>query len=254
MDLFENEVSNEKFRSTNELWNKLKLNTGWSVGCVSNIIKAEFENKEQWKDYYFDSGIERQRKLDKLTTTEKKELNNLLIGNYSGNNGYLNYEFGRTKEEIAEKGLILYRHIVELGNPLNITDRECKLMSFFRVVCETWNGIVIRENNTKNYIEKYFKNKGKRISLIDTSGKFDSYFGVDFEIYQDGNIICGLQVKPPSYNSNEKYLKVAKSINESKNLKYQEQFHRDVLYIYSKTSGEICNKEILTSLDDILHS
>lgn len=252
MDLFENSVSKNKFQSTNDLWNKLKLNTGWSVGYVSNIIKSKFKCKEEWKEYYFKTGIERQEKLKKLPIWEQNALNDITINKYKGDNAYLNYDFGRTKEEIANKGLILYKHIVDSGNPLKITEEECMLIAFFRVVCETWNGIAVREYNTRDYIEKYFKDRGIIISLVDTSGRFDYSFGVDFEVYHEGNIECGLQVKPPSYNSDKDYLKVAKNINENKNTKYKEQFNRDVLYVYSKTDGEICNKEILTSLDNIL--
>lgn len=253
MDLFENTINKEKFQSTNNLWNELMLNTGWSVGYVSNIIKNEkSETKEKWKEYYLNSGIERMDKLKQLPIEEQKILNNITQNNYNGANKYLNLNYGRTREEIAGKGSILYRKTVELGNPLDINEQECMLMAYFRVVCETWNGIKVREGNTKKSIEKYFENKGKRISLIDTSGEFDCSFGVDFEIYYEGTIKCGLQIKPPTYNSNKSYLKIAKNINENKNAKYKEQFNRDVFYVYAKASGDICNKEILTSLDDIL--
>lgn len=252
MDLFKNEVNDKKFKSTNDLWNKLGLNTSWSVGYVSNIIKSKFKSKEEWKEYYFKSGIERQNRLKKLPISEQNALNSLTINNYHGKNAHLNYNFGRTRNEIAQKGLILYEHIVKAGNPLQLTETECMLIAYFRVVCETWNGIAVREYNTRDYIEKYFKDRGRMISLIDTSGRFDCSFGVDFEVYHEGNIECGLQIKPPSYNGDKEYLKTAKIMNNDKNTKYKEQFNREVLYVYSEVSGEICNKEILKSLDNIL--
>ena len=254
-DLFENPIDKIKFKSTNEIWNKLKLNTSWSVGYVSELIKQKkFKNKEEWKQFYFESGNIRQKELSKLSEIEIHSLNSLTgRGSYKGIHSKLNYEYGRTKQEICQKGIFLYNKICEVGNPNNLTKEECMLIVYYRVIGETWNGIIVRENNTKEYVENYFKNQGVNIRLIDTFGDFDYAYGVDFEVYHQGNIKCGLQVKPKSYKSSNTYVDGAKNINHVKNAKYKELFNRDVVYVYAENSG-LCNKESLDSINSILNN
>ena len=60
MDLFQNLIDLNKFKSTNAIWNELKLNSPWSVGYVTNLIESSiFSSKEEWRDYYYNSGKER---------------------------------------------------------------------------------------------------------------------------------------------------------------------------------------------------
>lgn len=248
MDIFINEIPKDKFSSTNELWNKLGLNKAWSVGYTTSLIKQKkFKNKEEWYSYYFQSGEDRLREINKLS----KEEINLLNGKYQSKDNELNklnFNYGRTKAEIAQKGVILYNAIVEEGNPYNLTESECKYIAYYRVVCETWNGVIGRELATKENIIKHFGKKGYEIGFIDTTGAFDYAYGVDFEIYYEGNIVCGLQIKPESYKANTTYLDKAKKINKEKNDKYKHKFGRNVHYVYSSHTGYISNYEVLNDI------
>lgn len=251
MDIFKNEVDKFKFQSTNDLWNELGLNTSWSVGFVSAIIKQKRLNKkEDWYNYYFQSGEKRLEEIKKLPKAEQDKLlsPNISYSKYK----YLNEEFGRTKEEIANKGAILYEALKSQGNHNNLTLVECKKIAYFRTVCETWNGIMVREKNTKEYLEDYFFEQGYPIALIDTTGKFDTSYAVDFELYYDGKILCGIQVKPPTYQSDTPYLQKAKELNENKNHKYFKEFNRPVIYIYSEQNGIIVNNDALVNIINII--
>lgn len=248
MDIFVNEIPKDKFKSTNELWNKLGLNKAWSVGYTTTLIKQKkFKNKEEWYTHYFQSGEDRLEKISKLS---QNEVNLLKSNNKSQNNelNKLNFNYGRTKQEIAQKGVILYNAIVKEGNPYNLTERDCKYIAYYRVVCETWNGVIGRENATKDTMIKHFKEKGYEIDVLDTSGDFDYAYGVDFEIAYNGVKVCGLQIKPPSYKANTTYLEKAKEINKKKNDKYKEEFGRNVHYVYASQYGKIDNKEILDTI------
>lgn len=45
-------IDAEKFRSTNDMWNKLMLNDPWSVGYVSSLIETkEWQTKEEWENF-----------------------------------------------------------------------------------------------------------------------------------------------------------------------------------------------------------
>ena len=248
MDIFQNQIAKDKFSSTNHLWNELGLNKAWSVGYLTTIIKQKkFKNKEEWYSYYFQSGDNRLAEISKLNENDKK----LIKGNNPSKNKFLNklnFNYGRTKMEIALKGMELYKAIVEQGNPYQLTENDCKYIAYYRVVCETWNGVMGREFATKNKIVETLLNAGYDVSIIDTNGKFDYEYGIDFELYYDGSIVCGLQIKPESYKGDSEYLNKAKEINEVKNNKYKAKFNRNVYYVYSNEKGNISNKEVLTQM------
>lgn len=256
MEEFENKVEVKKYKSTNALWNKLGLSASWSVGYVSQLIKMKnFKNKEQWYDFYFESGQERLKLISKLPKEEQAQLLNGKQYEYKGENAHLNYLYGRTKEELSQKGVALYSEILKEGNPLNLEIWECQFTAFFRVIAETWNGIMLREKNAQSKIEEFFHKQNKFISLIDTSGKFDKEYAVDFELYFDGEIICGIQVKPESYNNKDiSYLKEAMDLNEKKNNEYTKKFKRPVYYVYCSKSGFINNFEVLNDIKRLIMS
>lgn len=248
MDIFENKISKEKFKSTNELWNKLGLNKSWSVGYTTSLIKQKkFKTKEEWYTHYFQSGEDRLAKIKELTEQEFALLKGANVSQNKELNK-LNFNYGRTKEEIAQKGTILYNAVLKEGNPYGLTESECKYIAYFRIVCETWNGVIGRENATKDTMIKHFKQKGYEIDVLDTSGDFDYAYGVDFEVAYKGVTVCGLQIKPPSYKANTTYLDKAKQINKIKNDKYKEEFGLNVHYVYASQYGKIDNKEILDTI------
>lgn len=254
MDTFKNKLSNEKFNSTNYLWNSLGLNKAWSVGYITTLIKQKnFKNKEEWYSYYFESGEQRLTEISKLNDLDANLLRQYNPSN-NKNLNKLNYNFGRTKLEIASKGSCLYSEIVKTGNPYNLTEMDCQYIAYYRVICETWNGILCRELNTKQNIINTFAKNGYEILIIDTTGKFDYKYGIDFELYFNGHIICGLQIKPNSYKGNTKYIKEVKKINEVKNNKYKNMFNRNVYYIFSDEYGNIENKKVFSLLLEELKS
>ena len=105
-----------------------------------------------------------------------------------------------------------------------------------------------REKNTPTKLTQYLIELGYEVSLIDTSGKFDSYYGVDFELYYEGYIVCGIQIKPVSYTKTNEGLQKSIELNKVKNNLYNEKFNRNVYYIYSKQNGYIENKEVIDEL------
>ena len=252
MDLFKNEVNNIKFKSTNSIWNELHLNSPWLIGYVSEIIKQKkFKSKEEWKEFYFNSGQERKKIINSLHKSEQDILNGKYLKS-SFEKKHINLYMGRTKIEIGKLGSELYRKLEENGNELNITERECQFIAYFRVVCETWNGVVFREAKTKATILEHFRKANKQILLIDTFGDFDTKYAVDFELYHDGKIVCGLQIKPNSYKHCKNIHVEAFNLNKKKNEDYTNKYNRPVFYIYSNTDGYISNLDVLKEILKII--
>ncbi|WPS85318.1 MjaI family restriction endonuclease (plasmid) [Brevibacillus halotolerans] len=235
MTLFHNKIDPKKFRSTNAIWNELKLNSPMSVGYVTNLIESRsFLNKEEWRDFYYKSGRERQILIEK--NGYAKDL-------------YLNY--GRTEEELQKLGEKMFAELQKRGNYLGITLAECVYMVKYRVMGETWNGVVMREKNTVQSLENLFPS----YSFQKVDGAIDYKYGVDYEIYNGSRLVCALQVKPRSYEkgSTPEILK-AKLGNKAKNDLYEKEQGVPVLYVYSKIDGTILNKDVIHQLTNLLET
>ena len=237
---FTNHIDTNKYRATNAPWNKLRLNDPWSVGYVTSLIESEnFKTKEEWESFYYDSGKKRNKTIASLPADKQ-----LIIKDFSKVNNYqnlpwdiknVNTQHGRTKEDLSKKGKILYDYM-QSNTSSNITLEECCECVRFRVICETWNGVCLREHNTINNLKNnYFS----ELRFEKVSGENDFLYAIDYEVYQDERLICAIQIKPKSYTWNAPYLTNAKIANNKKNKNYEHLKSVNVYYIYSKNSGEI---------------
>jgi len=242
---FKLNIDEDKFRSTNSTWNRLRLNSPWSVGYVTTLIESEnFRTKEEWEEFYYKSGEERKQKLLGLTQNLQSILKNEFSegGDLSYNIKNLNFQYGRTQEELNRKGKILYDNVK--NNRFNLTEEECCECVRFRVICETWNGVIVREKNT---IEKLI-NMFPSLEFKKTSGEVDYEYAVDYEVFKNEKLVLALQIKPESYMWNMPYIKKAREVNKYKNTSYSEKFAAPVIDIISKASGEITNQEVLKNI------
>ncbi len=253
MDEFIKNIDDKKFSSTNGLWNDLRLNDPWSVGYVSNLIQQqEFSSKEEWESFYYNSGVERNNEILKLSASDQIILDNfgLILTNPQETQKVeyvkkqLNFGCGRTKEQLQEKANTLFQNIEKQGNPLSITIEECFECVRFRTICETWNGIVIREKNTVSNLKRRFS----KIEFRNVSGEIDYEYGIDYELYLNGQLLGAIQIKPKSYLGNTSYLQKAKSANEQKHKKYKEQFGKNAVFVISESNGTILNTDFLNKL------
>jgi len=204
-------MNDEKFRSTNAAWNNLGLNKPSSVGYVSNLIDSRtFNKREEWEAFYYESGAERLRKPNASPS-----------------------QFGRTKEELREKAQILYNAVKDNG--FGLTLDECFECVRFRVICETWNGIVLRERNTIKTLEGQYPTW----VFKKTTGEVDYEYAVDYEVYKDKSLIAAVQIKPVSYLKDNHYIDKAKRKNKEKNSLYIQKFGVPVYEIISESSGTI---------------
>lgn len=241
MDLFQNLIDLNKFKSTNAIWNELKLNSPWSVGYVTNLIESSiFSSKEEWRDYYYNSGKERLLQIGR-----SRYVNELMdFKNFNPDIPYeeklKNFKYGRTEEELRQRGIYLFEEIQKRGNPLKITQKECIYAVKFRVIGETWNGVILREKSTILQLKKLHP----EIEFIKVSGELDYKYAIDYELYKNGKRIAAIQIKPLSYkNGTSEEIQVCKNLNSQKNEIYTNTFGVNVYYIYSTSSGRILSIE-----------
>lgn len=207
MDIFINTLDFEKFRATNNIWNQLGLNAPQNIGMVSDLITQKLFNNKEEWEEYY-------------------------------------YEHGRSKEYLTQVGQNLYNAI---KSTLNISLEECIECVRFRVICETWNGIILREVNTIEQLKLIYDNK---FIFKKTIGNFDMEYAVDYEMFYKDKLICGIQIKPTSYEiSDAEYIRRAKRCNEEKNLRYTDKFNVPVITLTSETNGIITSYSERLKLD-----
>lgn len=171
---------------------------------------------------------------DSLQLTNKSFIQNLP---WSDKN--LNYHYGRTKEDLMGKAKKLNAFAQ------NLTLEECFECVRFRTICETWNGIIVRENNTIRNLLSLFPN----FTFKKTDGDIDHTYAVDYEVYFLETLKCGIQIKPKSYTFNTPYLQKAKYANQQKNAVYQKKYNVPVFTVISTSRGEILNNDIIKKIE-----
>lgn len=207
------------------------LNHPSRVGMVSRLIQDKtFSGPEEWEEYYFDSG--------------EKRL--LYISKY-GDKKAFNTNYGRTRKELEAIGEELFGGVEQRGNPLNLTLEECVECVFYRVLGETWNGIILREENTVKNIGSIFSRlfPGRpELDFRKTTGEEDSRYAVDYEVYTaKGSLLVGLQVKPVSYRKSSKtVMGDIHEVNLKKNEDYKQDKGANVIYVYSDIQGNLDNQ------------
>lgn len=245
-------ISDAKFRSTNDMWNRLMLNDPWSVGYVSTLIETkEWSSKEEWEAFYYESGEERNR----IKGSNSSILDNYLLPiedrvrydnlPYSLKN--INKNYGRTKEELRKKGNTLYEHVKNNGHGL--TPDDCFECVRFRTICETWNGIILRENNTIASLQRQFPN----LSFIKTDGETDHTYAVDYIVCLGQKELCGLQIKPKSYTWNAPYIVKARYANQQKNAAFTKLHSIPVFNVISASNGLIYSKDVISKIANLAH-
>ena len=204
-------IDEDKFRSTNSKWNELGLNKPSVVGYVSFLIESrEFATKEDWEQYYYDSGLARLQD----TQSDPKY-------------------FGRTKDELRSIAEKLYVGVKDNGFDLTLDD--CVECVRFRVICETWNGIIMREHNTINNLKEIFTGA----TFNKTTAEFDFEYAIDYEVSKNSELVGALQIKPKSYTYNNEYINKAKKINRKKNKQYTKKYGVSVYNVVSDLYGNI---------------
>ncbi|MBN1348583.1 MjaI family restriction endonuclease [candidate division KSB1 bacterium] len=259
MDEFTKTIDRDKFRATNAPWNDLMLNDPWSVGYVTTLIELKpFINKEQWENFYFEMGAVRNKKLNTQSPTmiallEDEQLirtNREKVFALNTELREINTQHGRTREQLAKKGAILFHYVQNIG--IDISLAECIECVRFRVICETWNGVIIREKNAKSLLQRYFPG----IEFKKTDGAFDHRFAVDFELTKSGKPVCGIQVKPKSYTYNAPYLNKARKANQQKNARYRAIFGLnvyDVIFEKSRIINQVVIRMLRKEIDQTGH-
>ena len=244
-------IDTEKFRLTNAPWNSLMLNDPWSVGYVTTLIElVSFTEKEEWENFYYESGQQREKLIEKLNVENQNiindetliRINKNIVNQLSWDLKNINTQYGRTKDSLYRKAQLLFEKVK--NDIVGITLDECFECVRFRVICETWNGVIIRERNTVQNLLKQFPNTEFR----KVNGEMDHTFAVDYELYKNNILTSAIQIKPQSYTWNTPYIEKARNTNRYKNQNYLKKFGVQVYDVISNSKGDIINTDVIKNL------
>lgn len=120
----------------------------------------------------------------------------------------------------------LKQEIRKLSIMYRIPQYEIKEVFRVRAIVNTWEGWY-RELQAKESIERIFNCK-----LEHSTYEQDSKLGVDFFMYKNNKLICGVQVKPMSYILGKSYgIMRDKSINKMKYEKFKEIYNVEIIEV-----------------------
>lgn len=234
-----------KFKSTNEIWNRLSLNQAWTIGYLTRLFKMKkFKTYSEWEKFYYESGRERLEEIEKLSEEKQLTLKNFKLDSHEDRDSIkflskkekdLNENLGRTEKELEAIGNYMHEELVKKGNKMHISLDEAIDFVKIRVLDEIWMGVE-REINTVEKLKSFYPNLCFKEVPVD----FDAKYAVDCEVYNKDKLILAIQIKSDAYKYNKsKILKETKSYNLEKNRRYTSKYGADVLYVYSKVSGYI---------------
>lgn len=156
------------------------------------------------------------------------------IGTISHSLKALNTQYGRTKEDLMKKATALHERF-----KANLSLEECFECVRFRIICETWNGIIIREKHTIEILKKMFP----QIVFSKVEGEKDYAYGVDYELFLNNELLGAIQIKPQSYLRNTPHTRKAQGANRRKFEAYKNKFGRNVRVVVSDMKGTILNRD-----------
>lgn len=246
------------FQWTNNLWNKYRFNAGWSIGLTSRIsYEKEFSNRQEWEDYYFESGMARQERLKKtIPSTYKRliQLREVYTNSQTFKRGLTNYEininegYGRTIEELKVLAKSMHDVVIELGNPYQITEEDCLNFILIRVIDESYIGIA-RETHTIKTLESEYPN----LNFKHTDPVKDKRYAVDVEVFNSENkLLCGLQIKSEHFSKGKLDAMIqAQHYNLRKHKEYTTSFKVPAYFVQATVDGEILNQETFEILNEL---
>lgn len=230
-------------RNTERIWDVSHIRTTWSVGSFSYLID-QFKSNDltSFINAYYKSGEDRLQEISKLPENFQKYLLDyklyitkpFVARSIPKNISYLNTRYGRTKEELKTKALDL--KLLCEGKNLQLSSDECFDLVCYRLFNQTWDGLILREKNTIENLEKKYPN----IRFKKTSHNIDEVYSIDFEMFdQSDKLVGALQIKPVSYMHAGNSIAKDKKLHEKGNKKYFKMFNVPIFYIFSEKNGNI---------------
>lgn len=217
-----------RFKEANQAWYDAKLSTRDKIGGVMNLLD-EFspQDKEEWINFYFNSG-DYACDLKKNTTNKNKVRN-------------ININHGKTLRELKELAEVFQKLLT------GYTLTECFNYAFIHVIDEPYLGYE-REIKSEKLLSNFCANNG--LILIKTNNYKDVVGGVDYEIKSlSDTLICGIQVKGINFKLANTDLAAQNTYAlAQKHKEYKETVGVPVLFMYMDNYNNLANVTLFNEI------
>ena len=213
------------YKKTNQAWNDSGINHPKNVGYLMNHIgNLRPQNYEEWEEYFYTNILSKNALLQSAKKFRKFVLKDL--------GDYPDFDYSKLSDKCYYKMVVC------------------------RLIYETWIGYFAEEETKKLLVLELFKDNFE-IGVKQLSPEDDNKYAVDFLIYYNGVLICGMQVKSVNYEKSETpILLKTKETNHKKNQMFSKEFGVPVQYVYyerkSPDEYEIANLDIVSVIEKML--
>lgn len=215
------------YRITNRAWNESGVNHPDNVGyLMSHIGDLHPRTYEEWEEYFY-KNIADHNKLMEYTERFRDFVfaDTFIMKKY--NYHHLHFD-------------VFYKMVV------------CRL------IYETWQGY-FAEVETGRILVKKLKDDGFQVKVDKLSPKDDNKYAVDFFLYSEEQLICGIQVKSENYHkSNQQIVQDTIKMNSKKNERFSEEYGVPVLYAFYKrinsTTCVLADDDVVEDVERLLNS
>ena len=215
------------YKITNGAWNDSVINNPNKIGYViDHISKCKPENYKEWERYFFEK-VASKKKIREFAAIFKDAI--------------------LSKEDLT-KAFTFYK----------MEEKTACEMVECRLIYETWLGYIAEKETCKCLIDSLKKDKYE-ITVKPLSPYEDNKYAVDFFVYCEEGLVCGIQIKPSTYyKSNQSVVKKTIEDNKNKNKGFVEKYKAPVEYVYyerpSMNEYYLIDNDVLTRIKKLVYN
>lgn len=240
--------SDPLYKSTIGVWNDCHFNSRTSIGYSMKLIKeCRPRTPQDWETYYLKSGEEGKRSIQNIPNNTSKKTQSLLAKDINANHG-------KTAEDLEEIAKRFRGALASAG--INVSPEQAFNYTYIRAIDEAWIGYK-REMTAERALARFCRDNS--LTLSSSSTHTDLKRGVDYEIYQNGKLVCGVQVKGSAYKTAVKESAACRKLdaNLSKMIgKYKTEKQVPVFFMFVERNRNIENladfkKKVLSRINRV---
>ena len=213
------------YRITNDAWNRSSVNHPDNVGyLIGHISDLQPKTYEEWEKYFY-KNIANENKL--IEYAER----------------FRDFVFADSD-------------IMKVYNYHHLHFAVFYKMVVCRLIYETWLGYSA-EVEIGEVVAGRLRAAGHSVRMEKLSPKDDNKYAVDFLLFINNRLLCGVQVKSENYiKSNKLIVQNTIKMNKKKNKKFEEDFGVPVKYAFYKRVGfsecVLVNNDIVQTIENLI--
>jgi hypothetical protein len=245
-----NSIDPRQYLILERLWRKMRFDSPQLIGLLFAMVeKRGYEDWQAWEDYYYKSGEKRLKEMRRFSEDFRTVLANPFIqdrGKLRWPVYLINYFNGRTKTEVEQMALSLYRQIESKES--DISEAICIEFCRYKVVGEPWNRMQLRFRNTIDNLSE--QQPGLKIRR--TSSRFLGQFGCSATVSIGVRQWAGISIRSSAWLHLQNLLRIYEDRFQKKIGHFRQRYNSMSFTFYAQVDGDIVNRGELLKLKRLL--